>query len=102
VDPVHDTPEALTAYAARARARDGWLFLTGSREVLAALLRDGFHVAYADGGPPSTPITHSDRFVLVDRALRIRGYYHGTDEADLRRLTRDARALRAEPTPDAS
>jgi len=61
---------------------------------VAALLREGFHVAYADDGPPSAPITHSDRFVLVDRALHIRGYYHGTDDADVARLVRDAAALR--------
>jgi hypothetical protein len=54
-------------------------------------------VAFADDGPPAAPITHSDRFVLVDRQLQIRGYYHGNDQADLDRLIADARAVRAEP-----
>jgi protein SCO1/2 len=94
VDPTHDTPEVLRAYAERAGAGPGWLFVTGPREAVAALLRDGFHVAWADNGPPGDPITHSDRFVLVDRRLRIRGYYHGTVHADVDRLARDARALR--------
>lgn len=94
VDPAHDTPEVLRAYAAQAGARAGWLFLTGPRDAIAALLRDGFKVAWADDGPPSAPITHSDRFVLVDRALQIRGYYHGTEEGDVARLARDATALR--------
>ena len=67
--------------------------MTGPRDAVAALLRDGFRVAFADDGPPTAPITHSDRFVLVDPALAIRGYYHGTDEDDLQRLARDARAL---------
>jgi cytochrome oxidase Cu insertion factor (SCO1/SenC/PrrC family) len=40
-----------------------------------------------------SPITHSDRFVLVDRDGRIRGYYHGNDPDDLRRLAADAAAL---------
>jgi protein SCO1/2 len=102
VDPSHDDPAVLTTYAARYRAGPNWLFLTGSRDAVAALLRDGFRVAFADDGPPTSPITHSDRFVLVDRALRIRGYYHGSDQDDLRRLTADARALRAEPSPEAS
>src|SRR2546427_8764063 len=31
------------------------------RDAVAALLRDGFHVAFADDGPPSAPITHRDR-----------------------------------------
>ena len=47
-------------------------------------------------GRPNVPITHSDRFVLVDRQLRIRGYYHGSDADDVVRLRRDAAALRAE------
>jgi protein SCO1/2 len=94
VDPLHDTPEVLHAYAERAGARGDWLFVTGSRDAVASLLRDGFRVAFADDGPPTAPITHSDRFVLVDRELRIRGYYHGSDPEDVDRLARDAVDLR--------
>jgi len=99
VDPTHDTPEVLAEYATRAGAGDGWLFVTGPRAPIADLLRNGFKVAWADDGPPSAPITHSDRFVLVDRALRIRGYYHGTDPADVDQLARDAVALRNATEP---
>jgi protein SCO1/2 len=94
VDPSHDTPDVLRVYAAHAGARDDWLFVTGPRDAMATLLRDGFRVAFADDGPPTAPITHSDRFVLVDRDLRIRGYYHGGDAEDVERLARDATALR--------
>jgi protein SCO1/2 len=94
VDPTHDTPDVLAEYATHVGAGDGWLFVTGPRAPIADLLRNGFKVAWADDGPPSAPITHSDRFVLVDRALRIRGYYHGTDAADVDRLAHDAVALR--------
>jgi protein SCO1/2 len=96
VDPGHDSPEVLRDYARRNGARTGWLFATGTREALTTLLMQGFHVAFADGGPPTSPITHSDRFVLVDRQQRIRGYYHGTTAAEIDRLARDARALLAE------
>jgi protein SCO1/2 len=96
VDPDHDTPAVLSDYAKRAGAGPSWLFVTGPREALAALFRNGFKVAWADDGPAGNQITHSDRFVLVDRDLRIRGYYHGTDPEDVARLVRDARALRAE------
>jgi protein SCO1/2 len=99
VDPVHDTPAVLAEYAERHGAGPHWWFLTGSRDAVATLLRDGFHVAFADGGPSDAPITHSDRFVLVDRQMRIRGYYHGSDAADLARLQTDARRVREESTP---
>lgn len=95
VDPAHDTPPVLQAYAARAGAGPSWLFLTGSRDAVAGLLRDGFQVAFADDGPPEAPITHSDRVALVDRELRIRGYYRPRDDGELDRLTRDVRALHA-------
>ena len=93
VDPGHDTPEALSAYATVHGAAPGWLFVTGDRDVVAGLLQNGFHVAFADDGPATGPITHSDRFVLVDEQLRIRGYYHGDDPEDLARLADDARHL---------
>src|SRR5262249_18613933 len=97
VDPEHDTPAVLRDYAQQHGAGPNWWFLTGSRDAILALLRDGFRVAFADGGPPNAPITHSDRFVLVDRQLRIRGYSHGWDQTDLARLQADARRVREEP-----
>ncbi len=38
VDPERDTPERLKEYAARLGARPGWIFLTGAREPLQAVL----------------------------------------------------------------
>ena len=100
VDPTRDTPEVLQRYAQRHGAGAQWVFLTGERPAIAALLTDGFHVAFGDDGPPTQPITHSDRFVLVDGAMRIRGYYHGRMQEDLDRLVADLRAVRAEgPAP---
>lgn len=94
VDPAHDTPDVLRAYADRHRATSSdWRFATGPRDAIARLLREGFMVAFADDGPPAQPITHSDRFVLVDRQLRLRGFYHGTDPDDVERLVRDAARL---------
>jgi protein SCO1/2 len=37
LDPEHDSPEALKAYAARYGAGPGWLFLTGTRKDIDAL-----------------------------------------------------------------
>jgi len=39
VDPVHDTPARMKEYAARFHARAGWVFLTGSKENVEAVLR---------------------------------------------------------------
>lgn len=98
VDPTRDTPDVLQAYATQVGVGPHWRFLTGPRAAVASLLRDGFHVAWADDGPANMPITHSDRFALVDRRQRIRGTYHGLDAADLARLADDAIRLQADPS----
>ena len=100
VDPAHDTPAVLRDYASRhGAAGPDWTFLTGPREAIQSLLRDGFMVPFSDDGPPEQPITHGDRFVLVDRGLRIRGYYRGMEPEALEQLVVDARALAAEDAP---
>lgn len=94
VDPAHDGPAVLRDYAARhGGSASAWLFLTGPPPAVRALVRDGFRLGLSDDGPPGQPIVHSDRFVLVDRELRIRGYYHGMDAEAVDRLIADARAL---------
>ena len=100
VDPAYDTPEHLAAYGAHYGARpDRWRFLTGPPETVAGLIRQGFHLAVGPEGSASEPITHSVRFVLVDRRAHVRGYYEATDPAALARLTDDARHLLAEVRP---
>ena len=93
VDPGHDDPATLARYAERFHAGPQWRFLTGPRDDIAELLTDGFRVAFGDGGPADQPVTHSDRLVLVDGSLQIRGYYHGRSDQDLVRLERDLTSL---------
>jgi protein SCO1/2 len=90
VDPEHDTPEALTAYARRYQAGHNWYFLTGAKETLQMLSRDTFKLS--DLG-----LTHSTRFVLVDQKGRIRGYYGTTDDSTIRTLLSDVRQLQKHP-----
>jgi len=102
VDPSNDTPAVLRGYADRFHAdADRWLFVTGDRAALHALISDGFHLAIAERSARENTdgeglITHSDRFVLVDRNLQIRGYYHGTDPEAMQHLLDDIKVLSAE------
>ena len=99
VDPEHDDPATLRAYAERFGADpERWLFLTGDLPTIENLVRHGFQLSMAalpeeQRRTAPEPITHSDRFVLVDAQLRIRGYYHGSDDESLANLTRDLAAL---------
>jgi protein SCO1/2 len=95
VDPARDTPKILAAYAAEQGAtRDRWLFLTGDKQSLYDLCVKGFKLPLDEsGGTPAEPIAHSTRFVLVDKEGEIRGYYSGTEDDDMQRLSADARKL---------
>lgn len=86
VDPENDTPEKLAAYARRFKASPyRWTFLTGDYTVLESTIVDGFKLAMKRSGQPEQDVSsfelfHSERFVLIDREGRIRGYYEATDE----------------------
>ncbi len=98
VDPERDTPVVLSAYAEKFQADpERWLFATGEPDAVARLAQEGFRLSAAsyaptDDGADHTFI-HSNRFVLVDRQGRIRGYYRSTDPDDLVRLRRDLAVL---------
>jgi protein SCO1/2 len=95
VDPDVDTPAVLTEYARKFGADPNrWLFLTGSRESLFKLSKEGFKLAVDDsGGTELEPITHSSRFALVDQHGRIRGYYSMEEPSELAHLIKDAKSL---------
>lgn len=91
VDPDYDTPERLHAYARRAHANPRvWTFVTGKLGAMRDAVVGGFKMTMvAEDADDFLSITHGERLVLVDRRLRIRGYYETGDEA-LDRLVRDA------------
>lgn len=105
VDPANDSPAVLHRYAGKFGADPKrWLFVTGERDALYSLVKDGFKLAVDERAEEENTdgaglITHSDRFVLVDAEGRLRGYYHGTDAADVDRLLADIEALSAEKEP---
>jgi protein SCO1 len=78
VDPEHDTPEVLRAYAKELGADPArWTFLTGDPAAIRAVVVDGFKAS-----PEPVGLAHSERVVLVDAQGGIRGSY-GTDEMGL-------------------
>lgn len=94
-DPETDTPEVLRKYAERFQANDRWLFLTGARQAIHTLAREGFKLPIATD--PNAPglITHSTRLVLIDRTGTVRGFYEGAgdDDTPVRELLTDLRTL---------
>ena len=97
VDPERDTPQVLARYAEHFKAdADRWLFLTGNKEQILRLVEEGFRLSATPavaGGADKDVILHSPRFVLIDRAAQIRGYYDSRDAAALKRLNKDVLTL---------
>jgi protein SCO1/2 len=94
VDPAHDTPPVLAAYSKHFLAEPGrWWFLTGDRAILNDLGLNAFHLNGVDGS-----LNHSTRFVLVDRQMRIRGYYGTLEAGAVPRLLADIRQLERDPS----
>ena len=95
VDPEHDTPEVLAAYAERHGADTSrWSFLTGNRAEMWSLIRDDFLLLVSPTPDnPINPIEHSPRMLLIDRTGEIRGRYDGTVPEEVDALERDLRRL---------
>lgn len=88
VDPEHDTAEVLARYAKDYEAdTTHWKFLTGDRQAIWNLAREGFHLPVQDN-PDDTemPILHDTKFVVVDRAGRIRDYADVLADGGLKNL----------------
>ena len=92
VDPDTDTPERLKEYGLKYGARlDQWHFLTGPLEAIQKLAVEGMKV-----GSVEDPIIHSTRFILVDKAGSIRGYYTGTIPEEVTQMQQAMRQLAEE------
>lgn len=92
VDPDTDTPQVLASYGKKYGADpERWNFLTGPEEAIKTIAVEGFLVGSVDD-----PIIHSPKFCLVDKRGRIRGYYTGTEDAEMDRLIADIHQLRKE------
>lgn len=89
VNPAYDSPKVLTEYAKKYGAdTDSWHFLTGTKVAIQNLAYKGFKIGHEED-----PIFHSPKMVLIDRQSRIRGYYTGTEEDEIKRLFKDISRL---------
>jgi protein SCO1/2 len=88
VDPDIDTVAQMKRYATAHQAKVGqWHFLTGKKAALYSLARRSFFVlkpAEAQNlGDAGSDFIHTNNFVLIDRQMRIRGYYDGTNPKEV-------------------
>lgn len=94
VMPETDSVEVLRDYADKLHARSGkWDFVTGVKRDLYRMAREGYFLTEDKGDGGEDDFVHTQMFALVDREGYIRGYYDGTDEAEVNRLIKEVRQL---------
>jgi protein SCO1/2 len=93
VDPEKDTPDVLKKYAEAFKANERWLFLTGQKDAIYSLAREGFKLPIADAPAEGGLIIHTTRLILVDKEGVVRGFYEGGNESGVVDLIRDMRRL---------
>jgi protein SCO1/2 len=94
VDPKHDTPEVLKAYAKRLEADPKrWKFLTGNAPDIYRQGNLGYLLSANADPSAAEQFVHSPQFVLVDKRHHIRGMYDGTSTAAMRDLVTDLNML---------
>jgi len=97
VDPAHDTPEVLRAYAKNNSLPAEWLFVTGGYDQIQDLAKNGFKLSMDPGGSADEPIIHSDRLVIVDRYGRQRASVSTSDREGMAQLEEQLQRVLAEP-----
>jgi protein SCO1 len=84
VDPEHDSPEKLKAFAtAHGADHANWYFLTGPLATVREVVTKGFKQAMElEPEQPGKPrnVLHGSHYVLVDRAGTIRGFFRSDAE----------------------
>lgn len=104
INPEHDTPEVLKAYAEENNVvNNNWQFLTGSLDDVYALANQGFNLYAAEAPEVEGGFEHSGFFALVDKKGVIRSrlvqqgnpkiYYNGLEDSDVRELVEDIKKL---------
>jgi protein SCO1/2 len=96
VDPKTDTPAVLKAYGTRIGADfSRWHFLTGSPEQMGDAA-----IQMKIATSTSNPLSHSDRFILINAKGMVVGLYSGLEATDLKQIVLDATKLASEaPQP---
>lgn len=99
VDPENDTPKVLQFYARTHNVNPTyWQLATGNKRALYSFARDGLKIIAtqmpkAQQGDANDFI-HSEKFVLIDQFMHIRGYYDGTKPSEIKQLLIDIDKLR--------
>jgi len=90
VDPVRDSVPVIKKYADRNGVNpDVWWMLTGPKKTIYDFALNELKLGLQDSVSVDSDFVHTDYVALLDKDRVVRGYYHGTDTAELARLADD-------------
>jgi protein SCO1/2 len=96
IDPKHDTPERLNDYGKRLGIiPEKWFLVTGDKSKIYEAAKMYMVAAQEDANAPGGYL-HSGALVLIDKQKRIRGYYDGTIDSEVKALIKDIAKLQQE------
>jgi len=94
VSPEEDSVNILMNYAKLHGVSDNrWLFLTGEKKDLYKMARQSYLLNNEVGNGDEDDFIHTQNFALVDKERHLRGFYDGTDSAEVTRLIQDMKVL---------
>lgn len=97
VDPETDSVETLKNYAeSNGINTNKWWFLTGDEFFIHEHGGQGYLLNVKKDSTAQGGFLHSEMFILVDKALHIRGIYDGTNTAEVDKLMTDIDKLKQE------
>lgn len=95
VNPEYDSVNVLADYAKANEVKYGqWFLVTGDKKDLYRLARNDYMMDASQGDGGVEDFIHTQNFALIDKDKRIRGYYDGTDSAEVNSLINDIKLLK--------
>ena len=70
--------------------------VTGDKQQIYNLARKSYFAVLDEGDGGAQDFIHTEQFVLIDKKKRIRGFYDGTDFAEVKRIIEDIAILKTE------
>ncbi|MBM9514381.1 SCO family protein [Desulfogranum marinum] len=96
IDPDHDTVEVLHDFAQRLQIETSkWHMVTGPKSIIYPLAKK-YMLGVVESSQAPGGYIHSGSFCLIDANRNIRGYYDGTDSAEVDQLIKDIGRLQGE------
>jgi protein SCO1 len=95
VQPEYDSVSILKSFSMKyGNIQNKWHFVTGDKASLYKQAREAYFIAEPTTATIEEDFVHSQNLALIDQLGHIRGYYDGTDSAQMIMLIKDIRSLK--------